>query len=790
MSDRRRTNLSCDISSIAMPIAASRASCYRSSGATNSAVSRVASMSSALLGWALLGLSFARAGDSAAEHVDYLRDIAPIFARHCLSCHGEDRQQGGLRLDVRENLLRGGDSGEAALMPGDADGSALLTRVRSVDDTFWMPPEGQRLDPDEIARLDRWISSGANWPESIHGKSGPARIKELVVTDADRGHWAFRPLPALSPHAGTADQTIDKFIAIKLAEAGLSLNPSAASHTLVRRLFYDVIGLPPGPEEVAQFAVDDDPRAYEKLVDRLLAHPGYGERWARHWLDVARYADSDGYESDADRPGAYPFRDFVIRAFNDNMPYDQFVRWQLAGDEAAPGDQLALAALGFLAAGPVVESETKLEEERRRNRYDELDDMLGTIGSAFLGLTVGCARCHDHKYDPIPTRDYYSMQAALISTERRTAKFAGDQPILTIADRGPVPEECWLLERGDPMSRKEPVALGFLTVLTREAASFASPSQIRRATSKSSTGQRSALADWITNVERGAGALLARVFVNRVWQHHFGDGFVRTPNDFGVRGDAPTHPQLLDWLAARWIDNGWNVKALHREILLSAAYRQSSTHDASKATIDPENRWLGRRRIQRLEAESLRDAMLAVSGTLNPKMFGPGVKAPISAAAAASYNTRDPYPVDGIEDSESRRRSIYLFQKRSLRQPLLEAFDAADPSASCGRRVNTVIAPQSLALLNDGFVRRRALDFADRLLSEGNAIDQQCVDQAYRLALARPPEPEEALVASDFLTRRRLVRKAAEHDDSTAKRLALADMCQVLFALNEFMYID
>jgi mono/diheme cytochrome c family protein len=846
-----------------------------------------------------------------ADAADVDAEARSILAANCLKCHGPAKQKGGLRFDSREGALSKGDSGATAVAPGRPAASELIRRVTAEDPTVRMPLGQRALTASQVATLRKWIEAGAAWPRTGTGPATTGRT-ELIVTDDDRRHWAFRPLtrvelPARS--AGRVRTPIDGFILAGLAARRLTPAPPADARVLIRRVTFDLIGLPPTPEEVEAFvqAAGTD-TAYVALVDRLLASPHYGERWGRHWLDVAHYADSGGYESDIDRPTAYHYRDFVVQAFNADLPFDEFVRRQLAGDEYAPDDPSAVAATGFLAAGPSEFLEANLlEEERLRQRYNELDDTVSTTGLALLGLTVGCARCHDHKFDPIPTRDYYRLLACLHSGDRaevplgtraeveratrarsewdrqrqaaeanlkkwidghraalgprlRSARIdrlpipdaekalLRDKPdsaeakrlakkhekalavtddelrktadetarrrwdelagelaairkrapkalpaALAFKDSGPKPAASWLFRRGDFRDHTIPVELGFLTVLTRGK----SPADYWHAARAGgdrtdTTYQRRALAAWVTDAEHGAGALLARVIVNRVWQHHFGEGLVRTPNDFGARGERPTHPELLEWLAGDLIAHGWKLKRLHRMILLSAAYRQSTAFDPEKAKTDPDNRLLRRMRPRRLEAEVLRDTLLAVSGTLNPAMYGPAFKAPIPADAMVARNLKDPYPKDVPDGPAVRRRSVYLFHKRIVPYPLLQAFDAPDAQQCTGRRDVTTVTPQALALLNDPFVHGLAGDFADRLLHEIGDDPARWVERAYRLALARLPTEEEKTAGVEFLARQNRDRSARAPKMSAAdvRRLALTDYCQVLFGLNEFIYVD
>jgi hypothetical protein len=736
-----------------------------------------------------------------------------------------------------------------------------------------------------------------------------------VGTNQGRTHWSFLPLQ-LPPvpkieNLAEVNTPIDHFIVSSLDGKNLSLSPWSDARKLVRRIYFDLTGLPPVPEQVETFVREyalNRSAAVEGLVDELLSSPHYGERWARHWLDVVRYADSDGQESDADRLTAYHFRDFVIRSLNADAPFDLFVRWQLAGDELEPNNPEAIAATGFIVAGThTVLPDFLMEEERIRSRFNELDDMIATTGTAMLGLTLGCARCHDHKYDPVPRLDYYRMLSAFNGGDRAEAPLAPleealryreaeakwkpefdsakkqldealkvarqkhesaardtkihaltisdeekallkndadsarakelakkfskelkvedkdirtllsemerkevaerEQALKTIEKRKPKalptalgfadlsnkPRETFLLARGDFRAKSEAVQLGFVTALTRgktpEDYWSAALADRRR---PDSTQQRRALAEWITDLDHGPGALVARVIVNRVWQHHFGHGLVRTVSDFGARAEAPTHPELLEWLTSQFVKSGWRLKPLHRLIMTSAVYLQDTEYNPEKGKIDPDNRLLWHRRPQRLEAEILRDTILAVSGTLNQKMFGPAVKVPIAAEAIQARNTKEPYPKDIADTHATHRRSLYVFHKRVVQLPLMQAFDGPDAQASCGRRENTTVAPQALALLNDKFVRARALDFAARILREAGSERASHIDRAWKIALGREPTSAERASASAFMKEQLLERLTREPKITTeeAQLLALADVCQVIFASNEFIYID
>lgn len=844
------------------------------------------------------------AAQSAAAPPDFAKEVAPLLREHCVKCHGPEKQKGGLRFDVKSEALKKGDTGERSIVPGKAAESELIRRITLTDKDLRMPAEAEPLSAQQIELLKAWIDAGAAWPDD----GQPAAKGELVVTDQDRQHWSFRPLssPRLPDIAYNSE--IDKFVVQSLNKAGLNLARQASPRTLVRRIYFDLIGLPPRREEIAEFdaAYDQDQfAAVAALVDRLLATTHYGERWGRHWLDVARYADSDGQESDADRPNAYQYRDFVIKALNDDLPYDEFTRWQIAGDELAPDNPQANAATGFLIAGPHSNLDTiEMEDEKLRSRYDELDDTIATLGSSMLGLTLACTRCHDHKYDAIPTRDYYRLMAAFHTGKRQEvplgsrselqkydeAKGMWDQRVrqaesalqtwlteqrkpldpklreekiaalkaadeektilleqpdseagkklakkhekaLAISnddlkrimsdeqrrkwdelaaavnqakqgqpaappkayafrDTSAEPAATWLFHRANYYDKSEPVKLGFITVLTSKPPEDYWKEMQASRQREGSTYQRAALATWITDVDQGAGALLARVIVNRVWRGHFGEGIVRTPSDFGLQGEKPTHPQLLEWLTKDFVANGWKLKRLHRQIMLSQTYLQVSTFSEAAAKVDSENRLLWRHSPIRLEAEALRDAMLVCAGTMNREPFGPGFKPPIPAEAMVARNLKSPYNPEPPDSPNIRRRSVYMFHKRVVPYPLLQTFDRPDALQSCSRRDTTTVAPQALAILNDPFVRDRAIEFADRLIKETGDDPDSAVRSAFAIAAARSPGESELNAATEFIATRRAERQKRGMNETDAARAALADFCQTMFGLNEFLYVD
>jgi hypothetical protein len=513
------------------------------------------------------------------------------------------------------------------------------------------------------------------------------------------------------------------------------------------------------------------------LIDGLLSSPAYGERWARHWLDVARYAESTGFEQDYDRPFAFHYRDFVIKALNSDMPYDQFVKWQLAGDEYEPQNPLALAATGFLGAGVFPSQITANEVES--SRYDAMDDMLGTTASGMLGLTLSCARCHDHKFDPLPTRDYYAMLSTFTTTTRMNVDVHPDgkvtsavttmnakkntpavqgatrmmicaegyDPIVMHTQGGPFFDKTYVLKRGNPLMKDGEATQGFLQVLSKPG--DAKRWQWQPPKDAKVSGRRRSLSNWITDVDQGAGALLARVIVNRLWQHHFGTGLVPTPNDFGKTGTASTQPEMLDWLAAKLIENGWKLKPIHKMILSSRAWQQSSVRDAKKEATDPANGLFMRFVPQRLEAEAIRDSMLSVSGVMDPTMFGPGTR-----------------------DENNKRRSIYFNIKRSQLIGSMVAFDQPEPLVSQGARPTTTVAPQALVLMNSPQARQWADGLAKRVSTAGDAARQ--ITMIYRLCFNRAPTSDELASGLDFLK----------------SGASLADYGQVVLSLNEFVYVN
>ena len=1020
-----------------------------------------------LLGWSALLLAAPKVSEKHAVEMAkglalFKSDVRVLLKQHCVKCHGGDKIRGDLDLSTRAGLLKGGEEGPSIIL-GKAEDSFLMTVLRHEEEPF-MPAKADKLSPDALKKIADWINLGAPYDQPLVEQSIAG--KGMQVTDDDRNFWAYAPLQAVKApvvqQKNWPANDIDRFVLRKLESVKLQPNGPADPRMQIRRLYFDLIGLPPSPTEVAAFVDDPSEQAYAKVVDHLLASKHYGERWGRHWLDVARFAESHGFEQDYNRNFAFHYRDFVIQALNADMPYDQFVKWQIAGDEFAPDNPLAMKATGFLGAGVFPTQLT--EKEFESARYDELDDMANTTGTAMLGLTIGCARCHDHKFDPIPVRDYYRFINTFATTIRSeidlpvngdlteatakwekahaplTAAFAkfekdelprrfalwaknppksalqkqdwmildhlqpksldgatfskqadgsflvggknpsndrwvltaelqtmglnairiealtdksmprngpgragngnfalsdirvfaankkGGQRVLVklvnpkathqqntaglsvassidgdkrksgwavdfggigkeqaavfefaapvgfeggtiltvemdfyvntrhtigrprlavtaaprpVAIKGdssaasvatllaavkqsgsvekldakqraallkiyraqdaewtklnnhvqqhlaskPVPKmekvqvtsegfkptkhhadgrgfphfykQTYFLKRGDANQKDGEATQGFLQVLMRGGKNEQSW-QVAPPEGWRTSYRRRSLANWLTDTEHGAGHLLARVMANRLWQHHLGRGIVNTPNDFGLQGELPTHPQLLDWLALELIENGWRLKPLHKQIVMSATYRQSAAHDAAKLKADPQNKLHWRRTPARLEAEVIRDSILKVSGRLDERMFGAGTL-----------------------DERMLRRSIYFMIKRSKLIPSMQLFDSPEPLVSQGSRPVTIIAPQALHFMNNGQVRASAMELARQLKAQPDTV--AAVTLGYQTVLGRDPTPKEQKSIASFID----VQEKSYTNNG--RELALADFVQVLFGLNEFI---
>jgi hypothetical protein len=809
----------------------------------------------------------------------YEAEVRPIFEAHCYTCHGHaagDEFASNFNMSTRESFLRGGDNGPA-ISSENLEDSALIRAINYVD--LEMPPKG-RLPRSQIDIITRWVKMGAPWPEAsaaAHRKGPPP------VDDAARNFWSFRgysrpPVPVVK-NRDWVQTPVDAFVLAKLEEAELTPSPPASKTTLLRRLYYDLVGLPPTVEEVEAFLADQSPNAYEEVVDRLLASPQYGERWARHWLDLVRWAETNGYEFDRVKQDVWRYRDYVINSFNDDKPYDQFVREQIAGDEMSPLTAESVIATGYYKLG----IQDSGAPDKLQAAFDGLDDVIATTSQVFLGLTMNCARCHDHKIDPVPTADYYRMLAFFRGIEggrrrgqmqqlnnlagmrrgRRGRRGRGDGPppppvnreeiaayqkaydeltkgltaieealspylgeaekedftveeyrpgivrglvpqhvsletwndyetllskrdelekkrpeslarALSVSESGREPPPTYILLRGSPYAEGDPVEPGFPSVITTEPA-YIPPSP----PDAKSSGRRTVLANWLVDSKN---PLTARVMANRLWQYHFGRGIVRTPNDFGFGGMPPTHPELLNWLASDLVDGGWRLKRIHKMLVMSSTYQMSSQPNDAAMQKDPDNDLFWRFDVRRLEAEEIRDSILAVCGNLNPKMGGPSIYPHIVDEVKAGQSR----PGEGWRESEPEeqvRRSIYAHVKRSLLMPLLQVYDAADTDASCPVRFATIQPTQALSMLNSGFLNDQAAVFAkDVQAKAGDDVAAQ-VSLALRRATQRNPNEAEVERGVSLIERMKTTHGLA-HDQ------ALANFCLVTLNLNEFMYLD
>ena len=843
--------------------------------------------------WALaFGLGLAAATIVAAEPPDFEKAIRPLFAEHCVSCHGQDKQKSNLRLDRKIDAFRGGDEG-VVLVPGKSTESRLFQFVFGADPKKLMPPKGKRLSEQQVAVIKEWIDAGAPWPDDA---------KEIAAEAAKKTHWAFRaPVRPDVPYASefpfsnsqlSIRTPVDSFIAARHGANKLTPAPEASRRALVRRLSLDLLGLPPSPDEVESFLNDTSPRAYEAVVERLLASPHYGERWGRHWLDLARWAESEGFEGNTHRSGAWRYRDYVVKSFNDDKPHDAFLRQQLAGDELEPYSDENIIATGFLSAARFSHN----EEDKVKQRQDVLIDVANAAAGATLGLTMSCAQCHDHKFDPISAEDYYrfkgffdrgQMVAAKLKDEALWQEFRASRPpeldamrtlrdalhakaekhfstnqvakltpearrvrnshqqLLPLGQRGkpsalrkevetaleegdrklyaelmkrlddlefaqheeqpqawafyspassPHPLET-LVERGDyplpfdPDNLRTHQPAVFLRGDFKRPGSALTPGWPRiLGATPADIGPRPrlALANWLTSTNN---PLTARVWVNFVWQHHLGRGLVATPANFGVQGEKPSHPELLEWLACEFMAprepgaSAWSTKHLHRLIVLSATYRQASAPNPANAKRDPDNVLLWRWTPRRLEAEAIRDTTLAVGGDLDRRIGG------------ASVSTN--------ELRTTTRRSLYYRQTRGEFPSALALFDGPSANEVCHRRHTSTVALQPLQLLNDPQSVARAEIFAERAEREAGSDRGRQVERAFVLAFNRMPDTNERAMAERFFTGTArgstLVAPALPSADGANKsnpterphaRRPLVEFCQALLNANEFIYLE
>jgi cytochrome c553 len=810
----------------------------------------VRSTRAAVLAAAVL-LSGRAGAASASDEEHFETKIRPVLVQTCLKCHGGEKVSGGLRVDSRESLLKGGDRGPA-IVPGKPEASLLLKAVGYADEELRMPPK-ERLSPKVVEDFARWVRAGAVWP---------ARAAAAAPEAAGR-HWAFLPPRNVDPAAfpGTAAHPIDRLIRAAQAPLGLTPVRPADKRTLLRRVTFDLVGLPPTPEQVEAFVADDRPDAFARVVDALLASPRYGERWGRHWLDLARFADTAGDDSDYPIPQAGLYRDWVIDAFNRDQPYDEFLREQIAGDllaRAGPRDRYAdrVVATGFIAQAK------RFATHKHEDMHLVIEDTLSTLGQAVLALTLRCARCHDHKYDPITSQDYYALygffqsvvyphagseedkrpselvplvpESELAEAERRYQAGPGRRVPALEAEIKAFEEESetgWLLRQLKDERLAE--VRGLRRALERELAEATKPTrdEIDRLRKESPRGRtphayavrdgkpgdakvqaggdpkkpgavvrrgfpkvlhpkgsveiadgssgRLELARWLTSPEN---PLTARVMVNRIWQHHFGKPLVPTPSNFGFQGEAPTHPELLDWLAARFVSSGWSVKAMHRLILSSQTWQLSSDGDDANAAKDSGNRYYWRFDRRRLDAEALRDTLLALGGTLRLDRPGPHPFPPVETwSFTAHHQFKAVYP--------SNHRSVYLMVQRLHPHPYLSLFNGADAKVTTDVRDASTVPLQALFLVNGDLVHEQARGQAERLIRFSRDPEER-VKRAYEEAYGRPPGSPEVRRALAYLDRYREALAAEGVPEDRREREAWASFARVLFASNEFYHVD
>jgi len=748
----------------------------------------------------------ARAEETAARLRFFEEKIEPVLKSECYHCHSRNAEKlkGGLLLDSQAAMLKGGDSGPA-VVPNKSDESLLIQALRHEGDLA-MPPKKPRLSDATIADFVKWVNQGAPRPSD-------ESTADDAPSQSARRHWAFQPVRKVVPPAvantGWVRNEVDAFILARLEERGWQPAPDTSRAIWLRRASFDLIGLPPSPAEIAAFENDTLPDAFERVVDRLLDSPQYGERWAQHWLDVVRFSESEGFEYDRHLPEAWRYRDYVIDSFNRDKPFDRFLIEQVAGDEIAPQDHECLTAAIFHRLGPVRRNAGNPEIALSRN--DVLAERTDIIGNVFLGLSIGCARCHDHKLEPISQKDYYRLQAYMAATDERNIVLATAaeqaareaatkgmkdeiQKLKALAKKTSGDEKMRLLAQIEDLEDQEPPPLATIPS-TADDFDHRTPIHVLKRGVWEKKGEavgprppgvlvpdnllelpadvtfpRTRLAMWMTDPSQ---PLTARVIVNRLWQHHFGAGLVKTENDFGTQGDRPSHPELLDWLAGKLVANGWRLKAIHRTLVLSSTYRQSSRSNGpmEAAKSDPENRLLRHFNRRRLTAEEIRDTMLAVAGRLNTRVGGASVMIPVDPELIQLLYKPTQWKV-AADIADHDRRSIYLTAKRNLRLPFLEVFDAPALMASCARRESSTHAPQALEMLNGRTSNEMAEAFARRLEREIASDREGSVELAYWLALGRAPTTQEQRLSLEFLK------------DQSLREFALA-----LFNLNEFLYV-
>lgn len=820
--------------------------------------------------------SFAADGDFSEPDVAFFNDqVVEVLKANCLRCHAGAKPEGGLNLQSREGILKGGDSGPAVDLK-DIGESYLLQAINY--EGYEMPPTGQ-MSPQQIGILTKWVEKGLPWPKDLHEIEFEVEPGPPEVNEETKQFWSFQSVQSVTPPTPTnGDQNpIDAFVRAKLAENNLQRSPPAKPRELIRRMYYDLLGLPPNPQDIERWATAITAKdgqlnqdGIQQLIDHLLASPHYGEQWGRHWLDLVRYAETNSYERDGAKPFVWRYRDYVIQSFNDDKPYDQFIIEQLAGDELPEPTADSIIATGYYRLGRWDDEPADPELAF----YDDIDDLVTTTSQTFLGLTVNCARCHDHKIDPIPQRDYYRMVAffrnvnrygvrsnesvleasvreidrpadpatyaaalkryenevadaqrhldrieeliqddlqevekeefqyemnrvpivakrqGTVLTEKQVTQYRrqfdrlqrlqqnkpkGLASALCVTEDVSAIRPTHILARGNPHAPAEEVTPGFPAVLSPPEPTLPVVSD-----DATSSGRRTVLAKWIASPSN---PLTARVMMNRIWQFHFGRGIVRTSSDFGFQGSPPTHPELLDWLAAKFVESGWSIKAMHRLIMSSATYQMSSRPNEKAFAVDPVNDLFWRFDMRRLSAEEIRDSILWANGSLNSeKMFGPSIYTDIPDAVKAGQSR--PGSGWGTSSPEDKvRRSIYIHVKRSLLDPLLESFDFADTDQTCPVRFVTTQPTQALGMLNSDFILQQASLFAEFLNEKAPDDPQRQVELALERVTQRPATEEQIRRGLDLM-------EALQADQQLSQEEARKYFCLVALNLNEFLYLD
>ena len=780
-----------------------------------------------------LALPYLLFADDGVEFFE--KEIRPVLATRCYGCHNSKLKppQGDFYADTKAGLLRGGKSGVPAILPGKPEESLLIRAIKGEHKDLKMPP-GKALPPEQVEAFVAWVKMGA--PDPRTGNAPAAVEKSAYDWAVEKKHWAYQPVRNPQPPGVSSPEwngaAIDKFVKAKLDEKGLRPLARTDKRTLLRRVTYDLTGMPPVPEEVDAFLADNSPNALAKVVDRLLESPRYGEHWGRHWLDVVRYADTAGDAADFPVPEMYRYRNYIIRSIQQDKPFDQFLREQIAGDLMPHKDDEdraeKLAATGYLA-------NARRFGQAENEFYLTIDDTIENFGKAILGLSTGCARCHDHKFDPIPTKDYYALAGIFKSTKypwpglehhqyldgfaalkkadqerlnkqqermieafrvvkkgmgkdekspaeerlryleasEKLSQIRQDWPdipmIYAVQDKPPINER--VMVKGDPKTLGPEVQRGFLEVLGGQKV----PVDYKGS-------GRDLLAKWITDPQN---PLTARVMVNRVWFWHFGRGLVNTPNDFGKRGEAPTHPELLDYLTTRFIESGWSLKQLHKDIVLSRAYATASGNDEKNAVKDSKNEYYWRFDRRRLSAEELRDTMLQISGKLDPTPGGPH---PFPPRSSYVFTQHHPF-VGDVDKYGTSKRSVYMLQQRFRPNPYLDLFDGPDANASTAARVTNNTALQALYMMNDEFVDQQASALAARIaIAEETAAGR--IRLAHRLLYGRAPSPAEAQMSAQFIQKYKMPAVTAETLPEERSRAAWTGLMRVLLSSNEFFHID